>query len=923
MSNYERGSEWRKWDLHIHTPESICQNYGGPPYWDKFIEALEKLPSEVKVIGITDYYFIDGYEKVMEYRAKGRLANLDKIFPILEFRIDTFGSGNVNKLQKINLHILFDLDESSLKTQIAKVKNEFIEKIPISRLAKHKTKSLSKENLTLEGGNDLHNGFNSFIPPTETIFDLLESSTWKNKVFTFLGYKEWSNLEKCNQLKPLKEDLYNRVGAFFTSNFQTIENSQNWLNEYGGKKVLHSGDIHDFAFLDTANKNDNGEYLKSQKYNCVTWIKADPTFEGLKQIIFEPNERVRIQEANPAKDFEKPYFKSISISGQAIKGGVPSFEKKLLPLNPGLVALIGGRGTGKSILLDCVYKLFKNVGGGDEKLEVTEPKNLKIVFSKSDGTEIDFLYEDSKKGELEYLHVRQGEIKEIALNPEKLSGAIKKLLGIDTSIRVPEYDQEMAGIINRIESSLAWFDFKIVDGPLINNREYNENVIKSNEKLIETISTKQNKENIEMYQKNQQKINKRKSAINKFTNFKTLLASHKLEINRNIEELNNYDLDIESLPSADFTEIEKLVVKNIEKLNSDILNLNEANRKIEGSFREQGINQDISGLLEKITQYQREIDKAKDKIAEYDDKIKTINADVNHRIQLVDKIDKYLNNEIKSINDAFKIIAEGKDGWSEKQKDIVKNLLSNITIEGKIHFNTEVFYKGLSKILNGSKFRATNTESHESRIRNKFNVSTFEDYIKLLKNEKIISNGDDFISLNEFYDQKDYFLKESYNIYQYLYLFSYREVYLNINPIITYMNKSPDKLSVGQRGTFYVCMKLATDPFGSPFIFDQPEDDLDNEFIMKELVPIFKEIKKYRQVIIATHNANLVVNADAEQVIVANNNDEVLSYVSGSIENTNATKALGIKERICNILEGGNQAFIQREKRYGINKKYI
>jgi predicted ATPase len=64
-------------------------------------------------------------------------------------------------------------------------------------------------------------------------------------------------------------------------------------------------------------------------------------------------------------------------------------------------------------------------------------------------------------------------------------------------------------------------------------------------------------------------------------------------------------------------------------------------------------------------------------------------------------------------------------------------------------------------------------------------------------------------------------------------------------------------------------MKLATDPFGSPFIFDHPEDDLDNEFIVNDLIPNFRKIKKYRQVIIATNNANLVVNADAEQIVRA------------------------------------------------------
>lgn len=193
---YNKGSEWRKWDLHIHTPYSIYQNYGGTGSFDKFIDALERLPKDVKVIGITDYYFIDGYEKVMEYRQKGRLSNIDKIFPILEFRIDTFGSGNENKLQKINLHILFDIDEDNLKEEIKKIREEFISQIPISSIDKHKTKMLSVNNLTTEGGNDLQKGFSDLVPPTAKVFELLNCETWKNKTFTFLGYKEWSNLEK-------------------------------------------------------------------------------------------------------------------------------------------------------------------------------------------------------------------------------------------------------------------------------------------------------------------------------------------------------------------------------------------------------------------------------------------------------------------------------------------------------------------------------------------------------------------------------------------------------------------------------------------------------------------------------------------------------------------------------------------------------
>ena len=93
---------------------------------------------------------------------------------------------------------------------------------------------------------------------------------------------------------------------------------------------------------------------------------------------------------------------------------------------------------------------------------------------------------------------------------------------------------------------------------------------------------------------------------------------------------------------------------------------------------------------------------------------------------------------------------------------------------------------------------------------------------------------------------------------------------------------------------------------------DQPEENLDNRFIYSELVQAFKQAKKNRQVIIATNNANLVVNADAEQIIIAEFSDKVISYRTGALENTD------IRGDITTILEGGEEAFKLREKKYGI-----
>ena len=96
------------------------------------------------------------------------------------------------------------------------------------------------------------------------------------------------------------------------------------------------------------------------------------------------------------------------------------------------------------------------------------------------------------------------------------------------------------------------------------------------------------------------------------------------------------------------------------------------------------------------------------------------------------------------------------------------------------------------------------------------------------------------------------------------------------------------------------------------FIVDQPEDNLDNQFIMNELVPLIRQIKKSRQVILSTHNANLVVNADAEQIIVARLDSDKKDYPSGSIENK------FINGSIKEILEGGEEAFRSRENKYGM-----
>lgn len=124
------------------------------------------------------------------------------------------------------------------------------------------------------------------------------------------------------------------------------------------------------------------------------------------------------------------------------------------------------------------------------------------------------------------------------------------------------------------------------------------------------------------------------------------------------------------------------------------------------------------------------------------------------------------------------------------------------------------------------------------------------------------------------------------------------------------------ELSVGQRCTAVLALLLARDEV--PIIIDQPEEDLDNEFVFHELVPLLRRVKEERQIIIVTHNANIPVNGDSELVVAL----EVVRG-AGSIRSTPSGRAFGaldnqaVKIAVEDIMEGSEAAFRFRFDKYG------
>jgi ABC-type lipoprotein export system ATPase subunit len=1018
MGNNTKGSEWRIWDLHIHTPKSINQNYGGEKNWDKFIEALERLPREIKVIGITDYYFIDGFQKVMRYKNSGRLGNIEKIFPILEFRIDTFGSGSENKLQKINLHILFNLNENDLEKEINKVNDEFIKQIPITKLDKHKTKMLSIDNLTIEGGNNLQTGFSDLIPPTDKVFELLSSNTWRDNTFTFLGYKEWSNLEKNNQIKPLKEDLYNKVSAFFSSNYETLNKSQDWLNEFGNKRLLHSGDIHDFDLLDTAKKDEGGQYIASCNYCCNTWIKADPTFEGLKQIIYEPQDRVfiglRPEVLERVENHKTKYINSLFINQ------VPTYDESKgiwykdvhIELNKELVCIIGNKGSGKSAITDIIGLLGNTHNSGKDNSHFsflnknkflqkrladsfegilewvdgeknsnslgisTNPENVERVrylpqhffetltndlegegFKNTlENVIFEHLPDQNKHGKLNFQELKQykeeGIEKDIAVLKDEIININKTIVTLEekthTSFRA-KIESELSTKKkelkeherNRLEIVEVEEPFKD-EGSLKEKSKKFDDIIALNshvESLKQQIETKETKRKnlVEETEKFDKLLKDVKRFARQIDDYKKQNSESYRHFNLEIDKILSFKLDATSIEEAISyrkNQITELNNSLLLKEDVDAIDDNEKYKEISIPFEKSLAEEKIEKIKKELSDKEKEYQSYLDKVKKWEDRKKEIVGEerktgtlkfFENQINYLDtKLDEEINgakakrikitlqiyekkSEIIYLFDKFKepvekLVAENKDYL----QDYEINIGSSFKLMEKFSI---MFFSYINQNKKGSFYGREDGDKKlieiitEKDYNNSEIVETvLNDILQYLTNDKREdSNGetrcvaDQIENVSEFYNF----------IFSLDYLLPAYELKLG--------DKQLSELSPGEKGTLLLVFYLMIGMENIPLIIDQPEDNLDNQSIFMMLREFIKQAKKKRQIIIVTHNPNLAVGADAEQIIhvkIDKRNNNRFTYNAGAIEDP------VINKFIVNILEGTMPAFDKRKLKY-------
>lgn len=852
MASLSRGSEWRKWDLHFHTPTSH-------DYQNKSItnqQLVDKLAeSNISAVAITDHHTIDVL-RIQELQKLGKEKNIT-VFAGIEFCSELGGRESIHFIgifpENSDISSIWTVLQGKLGITVADIAQKGgLENIVCDLID---TCDIIHE---LGGITTIHAG-----TKTNTVENI------KNNLVAKMQQKQriLSNcidvleLGKIDDIKSYQDIVFKNIG--FTMPMILCSDNHN-INEY------------------------------ALKQNC--WIKADTTFEGLKQILYEPEERVRIQESNPAYDFEKSPFTEIQINENVeVFENEPDnviFEKCVLPLNNGLVSIIGGRGTGKSILIDYISA---GLGQNIKRKNYTKSDQITIRRQTSlKDKETSFVISDNPN--VQFMYISQSEIKSIVENALEFTKNIRETIGvIDNYIVSREYKEKADRHINEFFSVI-----KILDAENTNSSQKKENLnkeIKRYNDFITNITSQDNQEKLKQYQSHIKNLEWKKSFQENVIKQREIILQFEKNTNEELQKINEsitkLNLAIPLLNNSNITDY--IINEVIPAVKVSVSKTEEEIQKTKEAFA--GYTGDLTTLLGDVAKYQSKVTELqiqKKNIEENETIFETIKQ--NYFKELGFEIETSINAYKTEIENKWGNFKNGSDDYTEEQKQLLSDILGadNLNVSVEINFDAERMYQLLMGRLDG---RSWNTEKLERTL----NVNNLESYINFIKQTSATNTFSEQISPIRSYLIDVFFRK-------------YNE-FITHNIVVTSQNKNITKLSHGQQGTIYLRLKLAANLFSKTIIYDQPEDDLDNEFIMSDLVSIFRKIKKYRQVIIVSHNANLVVNADSEQVIIARNEEGILKYISGSLENSN------INMQICKILEGGERAFLNREQKYGFKRQ--
>lgn len=851
-----RGSEWRQWDLHFHTPTSY-------DYSDKSVSNQEivdgLVANGVSAVAITDHHIIDIPRiKELQTIGAGKLA----VFPGIEFLSDARGKDPVHFIaifsDKANIDYIWG--QINNRTNISRITGE---------------------------GKAIDEIYCDLQDTCNLIHEL-------GGIITIHAGSRSNGIDKITNSLPhyeaQKDDISKLVDIYDMGKEED-------LPDY--KKYVFPSIKRIVPMVICSDNHNIRDYKRKQKL----WIKADLSFEGLKQILYEPEERVALCAS-------KPDDKSVYNVIDHVTLSEPGFWENTIYLSQNLNAIIGGRSTGKSSFLnalaakhncpelpkdDYIWGHIANINIGwadgsnelDRDIEFLPQSYMHEIARSSDET--NRLVERILKhkdigGLLDELHTI------LQSNKKTITEGLFNIFNLYSELTKERNNQAEKGAKDGVKQQIAILNEKISEIQKNIPLTPEENVIFKG--LVEQATEKK------------KLVEKAEQDIGAFSKLRILTP-----IRNDFENENNLNLLSFGINSSEAirlfqglrirTEMEWTAI--VDKLSQstfqakenlkreiDIIVNNETYKK--GLAHYEG-NKELKDLSDKL-----EIE--------------------NKRLTQIEQIEIKIQSIKKQLNDLLSKVLSAHLEFKSVAQRVVDNLIIND--EGLVIYVYRIFKADRMRDLfeNRLNMRGSSRQEYASGIVNNYEGDT-ESQIKkfildIIQRKVDLKNGNtplsvatDFLSTN----------------------------WYSLNYELNYQGDSFEKMSEGKQAFVILKLLLEFSDKQCPILIDQPEDSLDNRAIYNELVTYIKKKKKIRQIILVTHNSNVVVSADAENVIVANQNgtdspndgNNQFEYINGSLENTMkrddkisiVLRSQGIREHVCDILEGGKAAFEKRELKYG------
>lgn len=877
------GSQWNKWDLHIH---SNASDGNGTPQ-----QIIQKAKEKgISVIALTDHHTV---KNIDEMKALGCENNITVISGI-EFRTE-YGAKSVHMIG------LFPDEYNGIKlTQQAL--NELIlvplnlSETIIKAKGKAEDSSLTDEQAFKKGMFLVQVNFKE---ATELIhkYGGLVSVHAGNKANSIEEMKHEgrgaSNVKDVvDSLGPVKNELLNHYIDICELGSLQDKNASFYISEFG-KPAIVASDAHK---IDEVGK-------------LYTWIKADKTFEGLRQIVYEPELRAKIQESMPKNKSDYQVIESINIAGE-------DFGEQVIPFNQDLNVIIGGRSSGKSILLGCIAKLANYKG----LVKLENADYNKYIDSIIPNMELK--WKDDTEGlshKVEYFP--QSYINKLASVSKETIVLMEKILKGDEKRREifelynNNSSKNLFAITNEVENYfklLYKFEEIQEEAKEIGDIRGVQNEIA---KIENEISLVKNNSNIQISEDDEQRyeeLKKEREVL--YQDIATLESAQKQLIDlKNLLLVREIKTELIGLPE----DVKTSILLEYDELVNDTqrrweeLVLNEEN-KIKASVA------DKKQRIVVIEADEKYVDG--EKYYKENETIKQMSVRLSEERKKEERLTK-IHTKQTEISEQ---ILQSKEKIFQKQRvyfELGQQICGEIqlekdelSIEPKLTYNQEKLQMFVDTYLNARNQLAKAIQEAD--------ITDNESLINVLTNAfDGIVNG--MAPLKGSKDKKQAIVE----------LLSTNYYYLMYN--VVYQGDTLSSMSEGKKAFVILRLLLDFDENKYPILIDQPEDDLDNRAIYNDLVTYIRNKKLERQIILVTHNPNITVATDAEEIIVANqhgvhteNQDGIkFEYRSGSIENSykrDKTKTVllsqGIREHVCDLLEGGDIAFKKRESKYGLKE---